>query len=105
MHNWYIRQDIVCIKSHVTNLVIKDETYVIQGIRIAPCKCKYVLLDVGIKNTFGYIKTGCRHCGHLVPMADNDVCYFSEEAFAPLDALVQINEITEILSIPKLIEV
>jgi hypothetical protein len=86
--NWYIGQEIVCIKSHSNLAVIKGKIYTINGI-VKPC-CD-VLLDVGI--TIHTPLVQCSICKGL-RYANGDEWYLSESLFAPL---MDISELTEIL--------
>lgn len=92
--NWYIGQEIVCIRTHSQRKVIYGKTYVIKGLRETSCKCNYVLIDIGIRISFS--KSFCYRCGDL-NFADS-IGYFNEILFAPLDQ--DISELTEILEQP-----
>jgi hypothetical protein len=80
--NWYIGQEIVCIKSHTKNIVIKGKTYTIRRISPGPCRHSTVILDVGFKTKEGY--SSCNKC--LVRMKDEQKAYWlSETLFAPIE--------------------
>ena len=90
--NWYIGQEIVCVKTHPKRAVVSGRIYTIKGLRINPCSCCNVLIDIGIR---GDKPMKC-FCG-LVYEA-NGAWWFHESRFAPLDA--DISELTEILEQP-----
>lgn len=89
--NWYIGQEIVCIKSHSKNAVVKDRIYTIKGIR---SKCCHNQLDVGV--TTDITNFYCRSCGH--EYNDIGVWWISEKLFAPL---MDISELESILNQQK----
>ena len=84
--NWYIGQEVVCIKTHSMGLVIKDRVYTIQGIRSSHCACKKYLLDVGMPMDFSTFN-GKMKCGTCVNVEKHisGRHWFSESLFAPLE--------------------
>lgn len=101
MHNWYINQDIVCIKTHSMGMAEKGEVHNIKSLR-KPC-CN-VQIDIGKKyrredRFFKYV-TVCRRCGKETDNGTDNTAWISEKLFAPLDSLTDISEIEEILSQP-----
>lgn len=97
-HNWYIGQDIVCIKTHSRGHVKEGETYIIKSLREGFCKCTKVQISIGMKSNNNY--QSCTRCGiTMVKKGDNSI-WFSERLFAPLDSLTDISEIQEILNQP-----
>ena len=91
-HNWYIGQDIVCIKTHPEGLVKEGEIYTIKAL----CKCCNINIQVGVKSPTGL--SYCIYCDkNFYP---DTYQWFSEIRFAPLDTLTDISEIEEILNQP-----
>jgi hypothetical protein len=97
-HNWYIGQDIVCIKSHSQGVVKEDEVFVIKGLRTAPCNCGNIEINIGIISN-GEVLHECGSCGAVTTRYESSR-FLSERIFAPLDTLTDISEIEEILSQP-----
>ena len=96
-HNWYIGQDIVCIKTHSQGVVKEGNVYTIKSLSGALCKCSHVMIDVGIKQD--YELGECPNCKtHNIPL--NGIMWIYEALFAPLDTLTDISEIEEILNQP-----
>jgi hypothetical protein len=96
-HNWYIGQDIVCIKTAVSGLVKEGEIFTIKGLQTSFCLCNEVEINVGVKHERPYVR--CGDCGVIVASKSLDL-FFSESLFAPLDTLTDISEIEEILNQP-----
>ena len=91
-HNWYIGQDVVCIKSHSMGLVKEGEIFTIQSLR----KCCRVSMQVGVR-----CPNESSHCGKCYEVfCPSSMQWFSETLFAPLDTLTDISEIEEILKQP-----
>ena len=93
--NWYIGQEIVCVKTHSNKAVVRGRTYTIKSLERSPCKCPDVLIDVGLSD-YGDLYQCC-DCRMSFEDTSN-VFWFSEYLFAPLDQ--DISELTEILSQP-----
>lgn len=89
--NWYIGQDIVCIKS--AGYYKKDQIYTIKGLQSGFCKCGGVNLDLGFKSASGLMT--CDICWHS---EGTSILWCYENDFAPLDQ--DISELTEILTNP-----
>lgn len=95
--NWYIGQDIVCVKTYGSSKLKKDSVYTIKQIRETPCNCGGIDLDVGIKlNTQDSI---CIICGYSHFQADK-AAFFDQICFRPLDELADISELTKVLKEP-----
>lgn len=77
--NWYINQDIVCIKTHSKGYVKEGRVYTIKGLK--RCKCGVVNIDIGVSNGVGNIQ--CTPCGNWFKTLGE--FYFSEHLFAPLE--------------------
>lgn len=94
--NWYIGQDIVAIKEHSQNKFKKGDTFTIKGLKISECKCKNVSIDIGIK---GYSDLcHCNACNfHFKNQSRDGIWWFSETRFAPLDSLVNTEEIQNLI--------
>lgn len=87
--NWYIGQEIVCIKTHSEGLVKKNETYIIQSLK----KCCSINIDVGVRNSRGSICSKCMEKDMVT-----NIIWFSENLFAPL---MDISELESILNKQK----
>ena len=96
--NWYIGQEIVCVKTHSLKLVKRGKTYTIRGLAKSQCNCGYVMIDVGISynNIHPSGQQECSECGNA--FFTNGLFWFNECLFAPLDQ--DISELTEILEQP-----
>lgn len=91
-HNWFINQDIVCIKTHSTGIVKEGEVFTIKALQ----KCCTISMQVGVINP--KTSTYCTYCNfNFYPHPE---VWFSETLFAPLDTLTDISEIEEILKQP-----
>lgn len=95
MANWYIGQEIVCVKSHSLGLVVRGKTYTIKALQSSSCKCIDVEIDVGIihDSTRFTDYTQCSSCNTI--FYSGSTCWFGESLFAPIDQ--DISELTEIL--------
>lgn len=100
--DFYIGQDIVAIKDHSQGVFKEGEVFTIKGLKGSYCKCKKVLIDIGIFSDAHTIK--CNYCGNIT-IKDNSTAWFSERCFAPLDTLADISELTEHLETTKPFEV
>ena len=96
-HNWYIGQDIVCIKTHSEGVVKGGEIFHIKSLKIGFCKCVDVLIDVG--QYASNIIVECSDCNITIKATDN-IRWLADDLFAPLDTLTDISEIEEILNQP-----
>lgn len=96
-HNWFINQDIVCIKTHSQGLVKEGDVFTIKGLREGYCKCTKVQINIGFTSIATTNKCSICHVG--VKNTDS-FSWLSENLFAPLDTLTDISEIEEILSQP-----
>ncbi len=78
-----VGKKVVCIQTHSMGKVIKDKLYPVKEIRISPCQCKSVELDVGInhesKGSFYY----CPTCSCVI--SEGDTWWFNSVLFRPLD--------------------
>lgn len=91
--NWYIGQEIVCIKTHSSNLIKEGEVFTIRAL---DKKCCQITIDVGISNEYDLMR--CVICRNVYKTQGN--CLFGERLFAPLDTLTDITEIEELLKEP-----
>lgn len=97
MNNFYIGQDIVAIVDHSQGCFKKNDAFVALDISFTKC-CNKPMVDVGIReklepNVEYY--TECR-CGSQLN-DQNAICWFYSSCFAPLDDLVNIEELSEVL--------
>ncbi len=103
--NWYIGQDIVCIDDSgiESKPILNDTVYKIRGLKNSECKCG-IVIDVGIV----FLKPSeMKYVGHDIMCAScktkrpaTKEWFFREVRFAPLDSLVNISELTEVLNEP-----
>lgn len=92
--NWYIGQEIVCLKSSRDSKAIEGVVYKVEGLRVSTCVCRYILIDIGAKSDSDCFN--CELCGtDGMVMKDNNIRWFGESRFKPLDELCDISEITE----------
>lgn len=92
-HNWFIGQTIVCIKSHSQELIKEGDVFTVKGLRKGCCN---IQINIGIIGVYG--QSQCC-CGNIIEGFD-DIYWFAEFRFSPLDTLTDISEIEEILSQP-----
>ena len=96
---WYIGQDIVCIKTHSQGFVKKGEVYTIKSLRQACC---HIGIDVGLidsRKGLNYTSS-CIKCNSQINNGKSPVLWFGDSLFVPLESLVNLDEIEEILQIP-----
>lgn len=101
--NWYIGQDIVCINAKGAETIRTKEhsglkegqVYTIIGLRKGCC---WVEVDVGIPSIASATSHVCTKCNSTTPLTA--IWWFRENRFRPLDELVNIDELTEILNEP-----
>lgn len=99
--NWYIGQDIVCVKTHSRGVVKEGNVYTIKSLKDSECKCGGVLIHVGVSATTK--NSECIKCGHFSP--NNGQWWLKEFLFSPLDELANIDELNEVLETTKPFEV
>lgn len=88
--NWYIGQEIVCIKTHSLGLIKEGEIYIINGLANGCCDVK---IDVGIQGQYAHYS--CHKCSKRnIPKPFSNYV-FSETLFAPL---MDISELEQILN-------
>lgn len=79
MENFYIGQEVVCIRTHSKNYFIKDKVYKIQSLRVG-CSHSTLLIDIGIKGSnYG---TMCPTCNTI--WSDNKNLWCCSSSFAPI---------------------
>jgi hypothetical protein len=92
--NWYIGQEIVCIKTHSQGLVKRGGIYTIMGLQPSKCKCEGVDINVGIVGDAKSYSL-CSDCHHIW-FDFSSVHWFGEQLFAPLEYNQDaINELME----------
>lgn len=91
---WHIGQTIVAIKSHSQGKFKEGDVFEIKGLKKSFCKCIHILIDIGMST----IATNdeCGDCNIIVKSNDN-IHWFGEDMFKPLDELADISELTELL--------
>ncbi len=91
--NWYIGQEIVCIKTHSKGYVERGKIYTIKVLQKGHCNCTDILVDVGITTTIAI--HFCSSCDIMWGNKTN-AYWFSERLFAPLEYNQQaIDELLE----------
>jgi len=82
---WHIGQEIVCVKSHPTGFVKKNQTYIIKGLRMA-CNC-CIDIDVGCKHKIEVKEytTICTQCNKTTSNKTDNTVWLGEFRFAPLE--------------------
>ena len=94
MKDFYVGQEVVCIKSHSQGVVIKDTVYTIKKIKESPCNCRGMLwVDVGIPSPNYFSR--CTRCNRRHPASG--IWWLNSALFTPLDEIADIRELTEIL--------
>lgn len=83
--------EIVCLDSSGVRYLKDGAVYVIRGLMKSLCNCCNAMIDVGISDGIG---TSC--FTHNVDISD-DICWYKETRFAPLEYDQQAIE--ELLSI------
>jgi hypothetical protein len=98
-NKWYIGQPIVAIKNAKYGNIKKGQDFIIKGLMSHQCKCKGVLIDVGIPDISPPIGTymRCGECG-TSEIKNDYIMWKVEKLFAPLDQ--DISELTDILKEP-----
>lgn len=97
--NWYIGQEIVCVRSQSQGYLKRGQVFTIKGLRDSFCNCKIVLIDVGIRE-----KNSHNLCGicNIKSFGQMDIGWFAESFFAPLE--YNQDAINELLEEPILVE-
>jgi hypothetical protein len=90
--NWYIGQPIVAIRNHSQGAFRKNQEFKICGLRVCPCGCKSVNIDIGRRSGNEWLCLASNYT------EKTPVWWFNEGNFAPLDQ--DISELTEILEQP-----
>lgn len=90
---WYIGQPIVAIRNHSRGDFKKGDEFTIVSLMQAECRCKNVLIDIGIRCDYLGI-VDCEDCGGVSEKGTN-INWYDEVCFAPLDT--DISELIEIL--------
>ena len=97
MHNWYIGQDVVCIKTHSEGVVKEGETYTIKSLKEGFCNCISVLIHIGIFDDSTHEM--CQDCDIIVPSTGN-ILWLWEGLLGSPDTLTCSSEMEEILNQP-----
>ena len=99
MENWYIGQDIVCIRTHSKGFVTKDNVYTIKSLKQGCCG---IYIDIGFTalDKASEYSTYCNRCNTISSNGSSPILWFHEGLFVPLNSLVNISEIEEILLQP-----
>lgn len=95
MGNFHIGQDIVAINNHSQGAFREGDIFQIKNIKQGCCYKTPLMIDTGIKHI--YYATFCNECEKS---HDGSIWWFSSNSFRPLDELVTIEEIKELLNEP-----
>ena len=86
MSNFRIGQEIVCEQEDTDqNGIVKNEIYTVLAIRASLCRCKNVIIDVGVEREQDPIWAGkitCKLCGCIADWGY--IRWYGEYRFVPL---------------------
>jgi hypothetical protein len=86
--------EVICIKNHSTNVVVKDTIYTVHSVLQTNCHCgPKTLYDVGVINNSESKIVECPACKKA--LAPSDIFWISSVLFADL---ADISELQEILT-------
>jgi hypothetical protein len=87
-------KEVICIKNHSKNVVVKDKIYTVYSILETSCNCgPKTLYDVGVINNSESKRVECPTCKKA--LAPSDIFWISSVLFADL---ADISELQEILT-------
>jgi hypothetical protein len=87
-------KEVICIKNHSKNVVVKDKIYTVYSILEITCNCgPKTLYDVGVINNAESKRVECPECKKTLP--PSDIHWITSELFADL---ADISELQEILT-------
>lgn len=87
-------KEVICIKNHSKNVVVKDKIYTVYSILETSCKCgPKTLYDVGVINNAESKRVECPACKKA--LSPSDIFWISSVLFADL---ADISELQEILT-------
>ena len=92
MENFYIGQDVVAICNHPQGHFKDGDVFTTKGLKQG-C-CSGILLDIGKKSRNWNMCPSCHY------EDEDQISWFSSFRFKPLDSLVNIDELTEVLNEP-----
>lgn len=98
MENFYIGQDIVAICNHSQGRFKEGDIFPVKGLKQGCCKNTPLLIDIGLISNSMYNMCPC--CNKIEREDDNSAAWYCSSLFKPLDSLVNISELTEVLSEP-----
>jgi hypothetical protein len=93
--DYTIGDDIVCVKTHSRGVVKENELYVARALKTQSC-CSRVVVDVGV-GVKDNVDCDICDCGSITRNIDS-VWWLDAHRFKKLDSLVNIEELTEVLS-------
>ena len=81
-----VGKKVICIKDHKKANVKRGQVFELQQIRLAKCKCKDMLFDIGLSIPNGYNKDAqdCYACG-ATGLPTNGTLWLKSTRFAPYD--------------------
>lgn len=91
-NNFKIGEPVVCIKTHPSGVIKENETYTCVDLKLSSCNCA---LLIKIDKPMNFTKYQCRKCREI---RDFDG-YIDSGRFVPLDTLVNISELDDILNL------
>jgi len=104
---WYIGQNVVALATVIARsgiiILKKDDVYEIKGIAPMFCKCAGLMLDVGVSYSNANFHLTCGVCQtkNNTTYPSGSSIWFGEKFFAPLDSLVNIEELLEVITEPE----
>lgn len=94
--NWYIGQDVVAIRNQLQGDFKKGDVFTIKALRGSTCACNEVEIDIGNREDTNTL-TNCPTCKTKYSNGNN-INWYSELSFAPLDSIADISALTEVLT-------
>jgi len=95
MENFYIGQDVVAICNHPQGHFKEGDIFTIKGLKQGCCNMAPLLIDVGAFNN-----VGISYCTDCNKTEKTNIIWYCSSSFKPLDSLVNIDELTEVLNEP-----
>lgn len=99
--NWYIGQDIVAVMDHSQGRFKRGDEFKIRGLRVAPCGCGHIQIDIGLSDS-SVVSTECTRCWRKAKYTG--ALFYHEVCFAPLDPIKEAisNLIEETLTVKQI---
>lgn len=95
MKNFYVGQDIVAIRNHSNGMFKEGDVFHIKGLKQGCCERGKLKIDIG-----HYLEDTHTFCTHCKRKNNPGIQWYNSDSFKPLDSLVNIDELTEVLNEP-----